>query len=107
MIGAPCFGRAGWNPGGRMKPTDDRAAAAISTVTGVRGRTSVRNLMLPYLATSRRAAVLAPMSVIGPMRMLVRRHPAKPLKVSAVGTQLSLHDSRTPATGLGWVVLCE
>src|SRR5437868_8052270 len=88
-----------------MKPTADRAAGPISTVTGVRGRTSVRNLMLPYAATSRWAApVFAPMSVIGPMRTLVFRQAPNPTKVLAVGTQLSAQDSRTTARRLGGVL---
>ena len=58
--------------------------------------------MLPYAATSRWAApVFAPMSVIGPMRMLVLRQLANPTKVRAVGTQLAAQDSRTTARRWG------
>jgi len=61
--------------------------------------------MLPYAAMSRCAApVLAPMSVIGPMRMLVCRQFPKPTKVRAVGAQLSSQDSRTTARRLGGVL---
>src|SRR5919204_86488 len=108
MIGAPCFGQIERRASlGETKPTADRAAGAISTRTGVCGRTSVRNLMFPIAAQSRRGTTFAPIRVIGPIRRLVLRHPLKPLKVSAVGTQLSLQDSRTIASRLGGGVLRE
>src|SRR5919201_6942798 len=105
MIGAPCFGQIERRASlGETKPTADRAAGAISTRTGVCGRTSVRNLMFPIAAQSRRGTTLAPMSVIGPIRTLVLRQSRNPTKVCAVGTQLSTQDSRTIARRLGGVL---